>query len=98
MDALRDDGPKANPPQNMKKSLIFLGVIVMVLCFLPVFGLEAKQVRREADTRKLAARERMRGRADSGTDVLTTREPGEDANGVRSRGSSTVPMQGIPSP
>jgi len=48
MDALRAP-VTANPPQNMKRGLIFLGVVVMVCCFFPVFGLEAKQVRREVD-------------------------------------------------
>lgn len=31
MDALRD-GPHASPPRNMKKGLIFLGVVVAVSC------------------------------------------------------------------
>jgi len=56
MDALRAP-VTANPPQNMKRGLIFLGVVVMVCCFFPVFGLEAKQVRREVDQNKANTQE-----------------------------------------
>lgn len=93
MDALRY-GDNASPPQNMKRGLIFLGVVVMILCFIPVFGLQAKQVRREADASKLAARERMRGRAGSGgTDIQTSDGVGSE-DGLRPRsGHSTVPLQ-----
>lgn len=51
MDALRV-GDDAKPPRNMKKGLIFLGVVVMVCCLPTVFALEAKQVRRQVDTDK----------------------------------------------
>jgi hypothetical protein len=67
MDALRDP-VTAHPPQNMKRGLIFLGVVVMVCCFLPVFGLEGKQARREIDQNKAdeqatrAAKDRTRSR------------------------------------
>lgn len=51
MDALRDP-VTAHPPQDMKRGLIFLGIVVMVCCFIPVFGIEAKQVRREMDYKR----------------------------------------------
>ncbi len=50
MDALRDGGG-AHPPENMRRSLIFLGVIVLVSA-VPILGLEAKQARRELDVEK----------------------------------------------
>jgi len=50
MDALRDRGG-AHPPENMRRSLIFLGVIVLVSA-VPILGLEAKQARRELDVEK----------------------------------------------
>lgn len=50
MNALRD-GRDAHPPENMRRSLIFLGV-TMLVSVVAVFGLEAKQARRELDVEK----------------------------------------------
>lgn len=67
MDALRDP-VTAHPPQNMRRGLIFLGVVVMICCFLPVFGIEGNQARREIDQNKAneqevrAAKDRVRSR------------------------------------
>ncbi|KAF8320695.1 MFS general substrate transporter [Clavulina sp. PMI_390] len=58
MNALRA-GTDASPPNNMKRSLIFLGAVVMASCFLPVFALEAKQWNSYKNTRR---GERERGR------------------------------------
>jgi FLVCR family MFS transporter 7 len=46
-DALRA-GPNANPPLNMKKGLIFQGVLVLVITFLG-FGIRGTQTRRAKD-------------------------------------------------
>jgi MFS transporter, FLVCR family, MFS-domain-containing protein 7 len=45
--ALRE-GPEASPPLNMKKALIFQGVIILTVC-LSVFGLRGEQTRRKRD-------------------------------------------------
>ncbi|CAE6508631.1 unnamed protein product [Rhizoctonia solani] len=48
MDHLRDDSPSANPPSNMRKSLIFQASFVSA-CTVFIVGLKAKQTRRELD-------------------------------------------------
>ncbi|KAF8342314.1 major facilitator superfamily domain-containing protein [Cantharellus anzutake] len=50
MDALRE-GKDASPPGNMRRSLIFSGVFTLVSAVV-VFGLEARQARRELDVEK----------------------------------------------
>ncbi|QRV79125.1 major facilitator superfamily transporter [Ceratobasidium sp. AG-Ba] len=52
MDALRDDSPTANPPSNMRKSLIFQACFVSVVA-LSVVGLKAEQNRRKRDLQDL---------------------------------------------
>lgn len=51
MDALRDDFPTANPPSNMRKSLIFEAIFVAV-CASSIVGLKGEQTRREIDEQK----------------------------------------------
>jgi hypothetical protein len=50
MDALRE-GDDGRPPRNMKRGLIFLGATAVVCC-IPIFGLQARQSRRELDVQK----------------------------------------------
>jgi FLVCR family MFS transporter 7 len=45
--ALRE-GPEANPPLNMRRALIFQGVIILAVC-LSVFGVRGEQTRRRRD-------------------------------------------------
>ncbi|KAG8688713.1 hypothetical protein FRC08_011298 [Ceratobasidium sp. 394] len=57
MDALRDDSPGANPPSNMRKSLIFQACFVAAAA-VSVFGLKGHQTRREMDIQRLESARR----------------------------------------
>ena len=45
-------GPDANPPLNMLKALIFMGVFAMVICSL-IFLIRGEQKRKRMDEEKL---------------------------------------------
>lgn len=51
MDALRDNSPSANPPSNMRKSLIFQACFTAI-CAVTAIGLKGHQVRREMDVQR----------------------------------------------
>jgi MFS family permease len=49
MNALRDESPTANPPNDMRRALILAAVVVGVGGLVFVFGLEGRMYRREAE-------------------------------------------------
>ena len=51
-------GPNANPPLNMRRALIFNGVVVMS-CSSFVFLIQGRQARKELDEQKHLAQEAM---------------------------------------
>ena len=74
-------GPDANPPLNMRKALIFHGVIICAVSLL-VFALKGKQNRRERDEMEV-------GRAEldqTSMEVFTPRDGVEDSKRLSTPG------------